>query len=903
MTATQQPHHLRTEYAENPLGIDETSPDLRWRVDSDRRGVRQTAFRVLVASTPEQLAANEGDIWDTGRRSSSRPAVVYDGSVLEAGETYHWKVRVWDESDDESKWSAPARWGMGLLDATDWEASWVCRAEDDTFERGQFTYFRRSFDLADDVARARAYVSASHQYALSINGETINRGPSFSYPDYQYYKTIDVSATLDAGENVIGALQTWNGEGQGRPAAEPGFILQLVVEYENGREHTVVTDDSWQVREGPWLDAPMRNGEINEPVEIIDGRRVPHGWNEPGFDDEGWDDAAVVGTHPTSPWERLVAQVREVVRSPVDPESIDRLDSGAYVVDFGRVYAGVPVIRFACGAAGRRVEMRAGYRLDADGTVSEQEGTQWTDMRYAYVQCDGEQEFRPFNYLGFRYLQIDSPGEELAPDQVTLVASRNGVPDEQAATFESAEGSIDDVFELARHSALYGCQEQFIDTPTREKGQFLVDSLNISRTTTHAFRERTLTRQAISEFVRSHYRYWATEGRLNAVYPNGDGKRDIPEFTVLFPEWVWRYYRTAGDTNVLERVYPVVRAVADYVVRHVDSETGLVMNLSGGNGGPYEEGIIDWPPEMRYGYDRDWPARTTVNILSANVLRRAATIAAELDRPAAEQAYYREHQSSIETAINTRLTDGDLYIDGCDAESASEHASQHANALALAFGVVPVAAVDTVADHTVECGMQMGPMMVPWLLEALEVTERPTAMVDLLTDQSHDGWADILRMDGTFTWETWKARDPDLPDDQRRNRSESHAMGATVLVAIQRTLLGVRPQESGNHIQIKPPADGLVSATGRIPTERGPVTLSWRRDESAFHLDVTVPWNASATVSLPATGDDNSVTENGDPVWSQRNTPTLSRGVTTVQRTDEAVVIDIEAGTYQFVVE
>ncbi|SFL33947.1 alpha-L-rhamnosidase [Halogranum rubrum] len=899
MTAMEQPIDLRTEYASNPLGVDETNPCLRWRVDTDRRGARQTAFRVLVASTRAKLDADDGDLWDSGTRVSDRPATDYGGVPLESGERYHWKVRLWDESGTESEWSDAATWETGLLDADDWEASWIRRPEDGDFERGRFSHFRKEMTLEADVERARAYVSASHQYALSVNGDVVDRGQSFAYPDYHYYKTVDVTDALDAGDNVVGALHTWNGEGQGRPEGEPGFILRLVADLADGSTRVVVTDGSWRTASAPWVEAPLRNGEIAEPVETVDARREMCGWATPAFDDTDWDPVEVVGIHPTDPWDRLIAQQRGITRKTVEAEAVNRLDDGSLVFDFGRVYAGVPVVSFESGTDGHRVELRAGYRREDDGTVSADEGTQWTDMRYAYLQRDGEQTFRPFNYLGFRYLQIDDPGEHLSLEQVSMVARHNEVPNPTAGTFESSNETVDDVVELARHSALYGCQEQFVDTPTREKGQFLMDAFNISQVTTRAFGERRLSRQAIDEFVQSHYRYWAEDGRLNAVYPNGDGRRDIPDFTESFPEWIWRYYLVSDDRRILETAYPVVRGVVDYVVRHVDDETGLVTNLSGGDGGPYEEGIVDWPREMRYGYDREWPARTTVNLLGVNALRRAEHIGAALDRPEPELAYFRTRRRELEAAVVDRLHDGELFVDGCNAENRSANASQHANALALAFGVVPERSVERVATHVAEMGMQMGPMMVPWLLEALEASDRPEAIVDLLTDPSQDGWANILEQGGTFTWESWHCRDEEMPDDERRNRSESHAMGATMFTYVQRALLGVRyGRPTDRTFRVAPPHEALDSATGRVPTEYGPLKTAWRRDGDRFEMTVTVPWNAGATLSLPL-GPDGELSVDGETVVpsAASDDPPVA-GVRKTETTGHTATVLVDAGTF-----
>jgi len=917
MTDTSPPTGLRTSYAVDPVGIDDPEPTLRWQLSTDHRGAGQTAFRVLVATNPERLTPKDADVWDTGKQRSDRPAVRYEGAELTAGESYHWTVRVWDDRGEATPWSEPASWEMGLLDPEDWTASWIRRPTDE-FERGEFSYLRREFTLDGEVVSARAYVSASHQYALSANGETVDRGQSFSYPDFQYYKTVELDDALSEGDNAVGALYNWNGEGQGRPEAEPGFIAQIVVEFADGHERVIVTDEKWRTRPPEWMDAPLRNAEIAEPVETIDGRVAPEGWAEPGFDDDRWDPVEVVGEHPTDPWERLIAQDREVVRHRVEPESVERLDEDTYVVDFGKVYAGVPEIAFTDGSDGHRVDFLAGYLLTEDGTVDDTEGTQWTDMAYRYVQRDGEQAFRPFNYLGVRYLQIDDPGEELDPDQVALVARHNEVPDLDAAAFDCDEDTVEAVFDLARHSARYGSQEQFIDTPTREKGQFLADSFNASAVTTRAFGERRLSRQSIREFLRSHYRYWAPEGRFNAVYPNGDGKRDIPDFTVTFPLWLTEYYRESDDRRTLERAYPVVRAVADYVAEHVDEETGLVTRLSGGVGGPYHQGIVDWPPEMRYDYDREWPARTTVNVLCVASLAATSEIAAELDRPAAERAYYDENREAIEEAVDEHLRDGDRYVDGAapagddegresdqahEGIETSDHSSQHANALPLATGLVPDEHAESVADRVAADGMRMGPMMVRWLLDALERADKPDALVDLVTDPDDDGWANILAEDGTFVWESWHCRTLE-PADERHNRSESHAMGATVLGAIQRTLLGVSVTDPGAAtLEIAPPAGGLDRASGRVPTERGPVVADWERDGDRFELDVTVPWNAVATVSLPGDGqpdhgEPDDVTVDGVSVLG--DDATLPDGVESATVTDDGVAVEVGAGTYSF---
>ncbi len=115
------------EYLANPLAIDAQQPRLTWEfVQQGARGARQTAWRILVASRPDILAAGRGDVWDSAKVASAESVnVTYGGRPLRSRERVHWKVQAWDERDRPGPWSAPAEWTMGLLDPGDWSARWI----------------------------------------------------------------------------------------------------------------------------------------------------------------------------------------------------------------------------------------------------------------------------------------------------------------------------------------------------------------------------------------------------------------------------------------------------------------------------------------------------------------------------------------------------------------------------------------------------------------------------------------------------------------------------------------------------------------------------------------------------------------------------------------------------------
>ena len=122
--------NLRCEYLDNPLGIDVAKPRLSWVIADSRsetpRGVKQTAYQVLVATTLEVLDKDKGDLWDSGKVSSDQSILVeYGGRQLASRMACHWKVRVWDQDGKVSTWSAGATWTMGLLAPEDWNAKWI----------------------------------------------------------------------------------------------------------------------------------------------------------------------------------------------------------------------------------------------------------------------------------------------------------------------------------------------------------------------------------------------------------------------------------------------------------------------------------------------------------------------------------------------------------------------------------------------------------------------------------------------------------------------------------------------------------------------------------------------------------------------------------------------------------
>jgi len=124
--AVPAPVGLETADLVDPIGIDDTTPDLSWHFDSDWTAGAQSAYQVRVASSSALLSDGQPDLWDTGRVASSvNHGVTYAGADLQSRSAAVWQVRVWDADGAPSAWSSPASFELGLVDEGDWSADWI----------------------------------------------------------------------------------------------------------------------------------------------------------------------------------------------------------------------------------------------------------------------------------------------------------------------------------------------------------------------------------------------------------------------------------------------------------------------------------------------------------------------------------------------------------------------------------------------------------------------------------------------------------------------------------------------------------------------------------------------------------------------------------------------------------
>ena len=332
---------LRCEYRVNPLGVDAPKPRLSWKFNSDRRGEVQTAYQILVASTPELLAKDQGDLWDSKRVASEDSLhIEYAGPPLKTGERCFWKVRIWDVKGKASAWSKVAAWTMGVLASADWRAKWIQSPESDP---NVAVWLRKTFDLEQLPSRALVNLAIAGYAELYINGKKAGRDvltPSISsHYNRIFYTTYDVTGLLQPGRNVVGI---WLGKGWSIKKQLPTVMARLEIE-SSGNSRVIGSDATWKTKAscyryiGAW-------GYGCFGGERLDARDQVPDWCRANADETGWA-AAIEGGGPkvkidaqSAPLNRIGKEIPAVAVTPSE--------GNRYVIDFGTALTGWLRLKF-----------------------------------------------------------------------------------------------------------------------------------------------------------------------------------------------------------------------------------------------------------------------------------------------------------------------------------------------------------------------------------------------------------------------------------------------------------------------------------------------------------------------------------------------------------------------------
>lgn len=846
----------------------------------------QTAYQLLVASSPALLAHNKGDLWDTGKVSSDDSIQIeYQGKPLASRQQLWWKVRIWDNKEQLSAWSEPARWTMGLLSAQEWKAKWIGLESgegkvDEKRTSLRARMLRKEFSTRSEVKSATAYVSGLGWFELYINGKKIGNdvlSPALSdYNKHVFYLTYDVTQDIKRGHNAVGAML-----GNGLFFAPrtrfafgyPRLLMQLEIEYKDGKRETVVTDRTWKLTD----QGPIGNNNEYDGEEY-DARGEIKGWNMPSFDDSTWKNA----TEVTAPAGQLIAQPIEPIRIRETLKPIKKTIAGPnrYIFDMGQNMVGW-VRLSASGPSGSQIKIRHAETLSSDGSlyVENLRTARATDL-YT-MKGIGTETYEPrFTYHGFRYVEVTTvPGvsEPVIEGQVVYDSI------DQTASFESSSPLLNQIHQ----NIVWGTKGNYHSIPTDcpqrdERMGWLGDRLASSRGEMYLFDNAALYSKWIDDMADSQ----REDGALSDVAP-AYWKLYRPNVTwpasfIAIPQHL---YELQGDRRVIERNYPAMKKWMTYMSTFL--EDGIMPKDIYG----------DWcvPPESpKLIHSEDPLRRTEGDVLGTAYfyyLSRLMADDAHLLGKTQEAAEFRETAERVKLAFNKKFfhPESNTYSNG----------TQTSSILPLAFGIVPEDRRKAVFEAMLKKMAEQnkghvgtGLIGAQWLMRTLTDNGRPEMAYEIASQTTYPSWGYMISKGATTIWELWNG---DTANPKMNSGNHLMLVGDLNVWFYER-LAGIRPDPAKpgfKHIILKPyPVSGLSYVKAAHSSPYGKITSSWQKEQNRLKWSITTPPNTTALVYIPA--------QSADSVLEGQGPASTRQGIKFLRMEEGAAVYEVGSGVYVF---
>jgi len=872
------------EYLADPLLVEEAAPRFGWQLE-ERKGMIQSAYAIEVEDETGAL------VWQSGKVESDQSQLIpYMGAELNPLCRYRWRVRVWNEKDKASRWSDYASFATAPTTAWLEEAEWIGAItyadarmpEGRKFHGGELKkpevraawdavdpmawrsiLVRKEFETKSRIEEATVYVCGLGHYELSINGEKIGDGeftPLWSdYDKRVYYNAFDVTEQLKKGENALGVLLGngfYNIADRSRyRKLQIGFgpetlLLCLRIRYANGKEEIIRSDSSWHYAPSPITFNTIYGGED------YDARLEQKGWNEAGFNAEGWR-PVVVQEAPRGALRPQQAPAVKIMKRygikevhKLTPEEVEKasiktkrtVDPSALLLDMGQNLAGFPEITVS-GERGAKITLVvAEAKTDSNATEQRQTGRQ---HYYTYIlKGEKSETWHPrFSYYGFRYILLE--GAVLAgmenPEGLPVVHEINSCfvhsSAEDVASFESDSEVFNAAHMLIHNAVRSNMQAVWTDCPHREKLGWLEQVHLNGPGLLYNYNLTTYLPKVLGDIADAQHE----DGMIPTTAPNYvifegpgmDAFADSPEWSIASVMAPFMYYETYGDDRLIRQYYPVMRRWVDYLTSRAE-------------GNLIDFGLGDWYDygDFRAGFSRNTPVGLVASAhyyMGAHYAAKAAAMVGE----EADRERFTALAEAIREAFNAKYLDPETNQYGTG--------SQCSNALPLFLEMVPEERREAVLKNLVadirahKTRLTTGDVGNRYLFQTLARNGLNELMCEMHNHWEAPGYGFQLRYGATTLTEQW---------DPRQGSSWNHFMMGQIDEWLFRSLLGIQPDPNGRGYQqvtIAPnPVGDLLWAKGSINTLYGELKVAWERDVlDRFTLHVTIPANCRASILLP----------------------------------------------------
>lgn len=827
---------LQSDHLETPIGVDNPTPRLSWRMDDSRQGAKQTSYRVLVDKDSMKVVNGKADIWDTGKINTGDMLITYAGKQLEPFTKYYWKV-IGGDLENKEVVSPVSSFETGMMDIKNWQGSWIGDGQDVNYEPAP--YFRKKFTTGKKIKSARAYIAVGGLYELYINGEKIGNhrlDPLYTRFDRRnLYVTYDVTGQLRNGDNAIGVL-LGNGWYNHQSKAvwdfdrapwrnRPAFCLDLRITYSDGSVETIPTDLSWKTSSGALVFNSIYTGEH------YDARLEQKGWNTPDFDDSKWRGVGLRGVPSQNVVAQQVRPIRNVLTIPA--KSVNKINDKTYVFDFGQNMAGVTNIKVS-GEEGTEVRIMHGERLFDNGRIDmsnidvyyrgdKEKDPFQTDI---LVLSGGEDEFMAkFNYKGFRYVEVTSDKPiELNQNSLTAFFMHSDVP--ASGEIKTSSELVNKLWWATNNAYLSNLMGYPTDCPQREKNGWTGDGHFAIETALYNFDGITV----YEKWLADHRDEQQPNGVLPDIIPTGgwgygtDNGLDWTSTIAIIP---WNLYMFYGDSKPLADCYENIKRYVDYVDRTSPNHL-----TSWGRG--------DWVP-VKSRSNKEFTSSVYFYV-DTKILATAAKLFNKQD----DYTYYTALAEKIKEAVNNKYLNKEtgIYAGGSQTELS----------VPLQWKIVPEDMIAKVAKNLAkkveEAGfhLDVGVLGAKAILNALSENGYPETAYKVAAQDTYPSWGWWIVNGATTLLENWDLK-------AERDISDNHMMFGEIGGWFYKGLGGIFPDPElpgFKHIILRPNfVKELKYFEAKHDSPYGQIISKWEWNRKKINYEVVVPANSTATLYLP----------------------------------------------------
>lgn len=756
------------------------------------------------------------------------------------------------------------------------EARWIWPDSNNWDLYNCYALFRKAVVLPVLPKRAPFFITADQSYQLFVNGRYVCRGPARGFQKSWPFDEMDLRPFLHPGENVI-AVRAYNPGRSNFQYVHEGFAGLLAAAQWGGVK--IVTDSTWKCRRQGGISRGTTPTSLQLfPQESIDLRVEDPAWNQPDFveGDEWVPHEMGSSVWNAMPWHSLEARglplLEETLAEPAagigiakgrnapgwntDRNlAINRFKEGlahracsaagpvfefpaagkgrwtSRLIDFGKVVVGSVLLEIDGAQGGETVETFHGETIDAAGLEPHFVPEAHCRMAFAHrlICREGAQEHPFYHAFGFRYLVL-TVRENRRPLRVRLSLRTTLYPLKEKGVLRSSNARLERIWKACAWTERICSMDAYVDTPWREQAQWWGDARVQAWNTFHLDGDPRLLRRGIRQIGMQT----APSGITYGHAPTMAHSCILPDFTLIWMATMWDDYWQTGSTDSFLSQQPALERALAYFEEWTDPKSGLLRF------DPRYWLFLDWTDIQREGSSSVY----TFWLLYA-LDRLAALYIVTGRKPSARRC--ARWAARVRAALRALRGSDGLIGDGIlPGGRRNRHCSVHAQTLALMTRLNP-------ADDRA----LLERSLLPFVRGEADPSIRPSAywITYVYTELAQRGFgrevlADIERKwapmaDFGSTFEGFAS----VPGQE----SHSHAWSAHPLFHLMQILGGIRQSAPAWESLTFAPTFYGDHAEVRVPTPRGEILSSWRREASGHVAGrLVVPQGTRASLRLPA---------------------------------------------------